>query len=76
MSVIQLSTAAPAQARDALLSRVEDRLRDLFATETSRWSAVDPRAPVTVEAVAAAPLDPGWRDELARVAVQVAYRQK
>jgi geranylgeranyl diphosphate synthase type I len=53
MSVIQLSTAAPAQARDALLSRVEDRLRDLFATETSRWSAVDPRAPVTIEAVAA-----------------------
>jgi geranylgeranyl diphosphate synthase, type I len=27
-------------------------------------------------AVAPAPLDPAWRDELARVAVQVAYRQK
>jgi hypothetical protein len=27
-------------------------------------------------AIAAAPLDHGWRDELARIAVQVAYRQK
>jgi geranylgeranyl diphosphate synthase, type I len=27
-------------------------------------------------AIAAAPLDPKWRDELARVAVQVAYRRK
>jgi geranylgeranyl diphosphate synthase type I len=47
------ATAAPAQARDALLSRVEDRLRGLLATETSRWSAVDPRAAIPVEAVAA-----------------------
>jgi len=46
-------TTAPAQARGALLSRVEDRLRDLLTTETSRWSAVDPRAAVPVEAVAA-----------------------
>jgi len=53
MSVTPLPTAAFAQARDALLSRVEDRLRDLLATETARWSAVDPRAPVPVEAVAA-----------------------
>lgn len=44
---------APAQSRDTLLSRVEDRLHDLLATETARWSAVDPRAPVPVEAVAA-----------------------
>jgi geranylgeranyl diphosphate synthase type I len=52
MSVTRLPAAAPAQARDALLSRVEDRLRDLLTTETARWSAVDPRAPVPVEAVA------------------------
>jgi len=26
--------------------------------------------------IAAAPLSPGWQDELAQVAVQVAYRQK
>jgi geranylgeranyl diphosphate synthase type I len=53
MNAAPTATAAPAQARDALLSRVEDRLRDLLATETSRWSAVDPRAAVPVEAVAA-----------------------
>jgi geranylgeranyl diphosphate synthase type I len=53
MSAIHLATAAPAHARDALLRRVEDRLHDLLATETSRWSAVDPRAAVPVEAVAA-----------------------
>lgn len=47
------TAAAPAQARDALLSRVEDRLRDLLAAETSRWSAVDPGAAVPVDAVAA-----------------------
>jgi geranylgeranyl diphosphate synthase type I len=53
MSATHTATAAPARARDALLRRVEDRLRDLFATETSRWSAVDPRAAVPVTAVAA-----------------------
>lgn len=53
MSVTRLPTATPAQARDALLSRVEDRLRDLLATEAARWSAVDPRAPVLAEAVTA-----------------------
>lgn len=53
MSAPHLAAVAPARARDALLSRVEDRLRDLLAAETSRWSAVDPRAAVTVEAVAA-----------------------
>jgi geranylgeranyl diphosphate synthase type I len=45
--------ARPAQARDALLSRVEDRLHGLLATEMSRWSAVDARAAVPVEAIAA-----------------------
>jgi geranylgeranyl diphosphate synthase type I len=49
----QLTTATLAQARDALLSRVEYRLRDLLATETSRWSAVDPRAAAPIEAIAA-----------------------
>lgn len=53
MSATQLSAAAPAQARDALLSQVEDRLRDLLATEMSRWSAVAPIAAVLAEAVAA-----------------------
>jgi len=53
MSASQLSAAAPVAARDELLTRVEDRLRDLLATETSRWSAVDPRAAVPAEAVAA-----------------------
>ncbi len=53
MSAIPTATIAPAQARDALLSRVEDRLHGLLATETSRWSAVDPRAAVPVEAAAA-----------------------
>ncbi|MFI0481006.1 polyprenyl synthetase family protein [Actinomadura sp. 9N215] len=52
MSANQVAAAVPAEARDALLSRVEDRLRDLFAGEKSRWSAVDPRAAVPVEAVA------------------------
>jgi geranylgeranyl diphosphate synthase type I len=53
MNATPTATVAPAQARDALLSRVEDRLRDLLATETSRWSAVDTRAATPVEAVAA-----------------------
>lgn len=53
MSTIPMDTITPAQARYALLSRVEGRLRDMFATETSRWAAVDPRAAVPVEAVAA-----------------------
>ena len=53
MSATHPATTAPARARDALLSRVEERLRELFATETSRWSAVDPRAVVPVEVVAA-----------------------
>ncbi|HEX6524867.1 MAG TPA: polyprenyl synthetase family protein [Streptosporangiaceae bacterium] len=53
MTVTNLAAAAPAQARDALLSRVEDRLRDLLAAEMSRWSAVDPRAPVLAGVVAA-----------------------
>jgi geranylgeranyl diphosphate synthase, type I len=53
MKATYQTAAAPAQAREALLSRVEDRLRDLLATETSRWSAMDPRAVVPVEAVAA-----------------------
>lgn len=53
MSATLKETAMPAQARDALLSRVEDRLHDLLATETSRWSAVDPRAAAPVEAIAA-----------------------
>ena len=53
MRSAQASTTAPGQARDALLVRVEDRLRDLLATETSRWLAVNPRAAVPVEAVAA-----------------------
>lgn len=51
MSATYPTTAAPAEARDALLSRVEDRLRNLLATEASRWSAVDTRAAVPVEAV-------------------------
>jgi geranylgeranyl diphosphate synthase, type I len=45
--------AAPARERDALLSRVGDRLDALLATELSRWSAVDPRGAVLVEAIAA-----------------------
>jgi geranylgeranyl diphosphate synthase type I len=49
---VPLLTAAPAHNRDALLSRVEDRLRALLTTEMSRWSAVDPRGAVPVEAVA------------------------
>ena len=53
MTVTYLATATPAQARDALLSRVEDRLHDLLATETSRWSAVDSRAAVPAEAITA-----------------------
>jgi geranylgeranyl diphosphate synthase type I len=53
MSATQREVVTPAEARHALLSQVEDRLRGLLATETSRWSAVDPRAPVPVEAVAA-----------------------
>jgi geranylgeranyl diphosphate synthase type I len=52
MSTTRPATAAPAPARDALLSRVEDRLRNLLATETARWAAVDPRGAVPVEAVA------------------------
>lgn len=52
MSTTRPAIARPAPARDALLRRVEDRLRDLLATETARWSAVDPRAAVPVEAVA------------------------
>jgi geranylgeranyl diphosphate synthase type I len=43
----------PAQARDRLLSRVEDRLHGLLTAEASRWSAVDPRAAVPVEAITA-----------------------
>jgi len=39
MSATQLFAAAPARACDALLSQVEGRLRDLLATEMSRWSA-------------------------------------
>jgi geranylgeranyl diphosphate synthase type I len=53
MSATQLSAAAPAQARDALLARVEDRLHDLLVTEMSRWSAMDPIAAVPAEAVTA-----------------------
>jgi geranylgeranyl diphosphate synthase type I len=53
MSATQKEVVTPAEARDALLSQVEDRLRGLLATETSRWSAVDHRAAVPVEAVAA-----------------------
>lgn len=53
MSATPLEATAPAQARDNLLSRVEDRLHDLLAAETSRWSAVSPRAAVPVEEVAA-----------------------
>ncbi|WUI01353.1 polyprenyl synthetase family protein [Spirillospora sp. NBC_00431] len=52
MSANQVDAAVPAGARDALLSRVEVRLRDLLAGERSRWSAIDPRAAVPVEAVA------------------------
>jgi geranylgeranyl diphosphate synthase type I len=52
MTATPTATVAPAHARDALLSRVEDRLRELLATETSRWSAVDSRAAAPVEAVA------------------------
>lgn len=53
MTAAGTAAVAPAQAREALLRRVEDRLRDLLATETPRWSAVDPRAAAPVEAVAA-----------------------
>ncbi len=53
MSVTHREVVTPAAARDALLSQVEDRLRGLLATETSRWSAMDPRAAVPVEVVAA-----------------------
>jgi geranylgeranyl diphosphate synthase type I len=53
MSAIQREIVTPAEARDALLSQVDDRLRGLLATEMSRWSAMDPRAAVPVEAVAA-----------------------
>ncbi|MGH3166220.1 MAG: polyprenyl synthetase family protein [Trebonia sp.] len=52
MTVPNLAIAGPAQARDMMLSRVEDRLRDLLASEVSRWSAVDPRAAVPVKSVA------------------------
>lgn len=45
-------TTTAAQARAALLSRVENRLRDLFVTESRRWSEVDPRAAEPVEVVA------------------------
>lgn len=53
MSVTPTATATPAQARDALLSRVEDQLHALLASETSRWSAVNPRAAAPVEVIAA-----------------------
>jgi geranylgeranyl diphosphate synthase type I len=53
MSATQDEAVTPAEVRDALLSRVEDRLRGLFAAETSRWSAVNARAAVPAEAVAA-----------------------
>ena len=53
MSAITKDIVTPAQARDALLSRVEDRLHGLLTAETSRWSAVNPHAAVPVEAVAA-----------------------
>jgi geranylgeranyl diphosphate synthase type I len=46
------ATGGPARARDALLSQVDDRLRDLLTAERSRWSAVDPRAAVPIEAIA------------------------
>jgi hypothetical protein len=46
MSATQLFAAAPARACDALLSQVDGRLRDLLATEMSRWSAVDRRGGV------------------------------
>lgn len=53
MSVTPKEIVTPAQARDALLSQVEERLRDLLATETARWSAMDPRTTVPVQAVTA-----------------------
>lgn len=53
MSVTSKDIVTPAQARDALLSRVEERLHGLLAAETSRWSAVDPRMAVPVQAVTA-----------------------
>jgi len=53
MSPTQLVAVSPSQARAALLSRVEDRLHDLLTAEISRWSAVDHRAAVPVEVVAA-----------------------
>lgn len=46
------ATGGPAKARDALLSQVDDRLRELFTTEKSRWSAVDHRAAAPIEAIA------------------------
>jgi geranylgeranyl diphosphate synthase, type I len=52
MGATQSATVAPAPARDALLRQVEDRLRDVLAAEVSRWSTVDFRAAVPVEAVA------------------------
>jgi len=53
MSAIAKDIVTPAQARSALLGQVEDRLHGLLAAETSRWSAVDPRAAVPVEVAAA-----------------------
>jgi geranylgeranyl diphosphate synthase type I len=47
------ATAGPAKAREVLLKQVDDRLRDLLATEKARWSAVDPRAAAPIEAIAA-----------------------
>ena len=52
MSAVRPVLPAPVQARESLLARVEERLRDALATETARWSAVDPRAGVPVEAIA------------------------
>ncbi|TDE20020.1 polyprenyl synthetase family protein [Actinomadura sp. 6K520] len=51
MGATDQTTTTPAEARGALMSRVEDRLSGLLAAEKARWSAVDPRAAVPVEAV-------------------------
>jgi geranylgeranyl diphosphate synthase, type I len=57
---VPVSTAAADVARDRILARVEDRLRRLLDGERRRWSAVDARGAVPVEAVAAL-LDAGGK---------------
>jgi geranylgeranyl diphosphate synthase type I len=52
MPTPRASTVTPGGARDTLLGRVEERLHNLLTAAAGRWSAVDPRAAVPVQAVA------------------------